>query len=879
MSINIGGVPANLPVNAVATSGSIGFQTGSASVQATPNSATVIQAGFASLPLTALPGSAQGSTNVAASTDSVGFSTFQASITATVPQQDTNITAGAANLPLSANNAGVSSGTLTWEWDTPSLQDETDTYNNIFGWTIPSNASTDWNSIRNWDNPPTWNAADPHNDIEGDDLWTWRHHVERYGGSTVVRTATVSDWYDRVLQWYKDFMIAELDADDNGSNAGYGYDHMEGRGLALVYHRTGDTAALNVLNQMRTRIEGVPEYQTLAGGGTINVAQFEGRGVGRWALTAAYAVEATGDAAWITIRDNLVRGFETAPDWEEGGVIANGGGLYFASRQQAGFVDDTDSIAAARARYDAGYRFHAAWQIGILAEAMWRMYVQTGSAILRDRLIKMARYVQHYGHDPAWNFPNTGSRFGHGPVGERWWTTNRSNPQDGTATQCNTGPEYDAGLVNLCVTGYQLTGDSTLLEKARTYFSRCNRWNEVNGDIVAASINHVYRYVDIVAAPGNKYFNWNKGVWQYAYKLFENGGNPSIIGQSPPATYTGIIQGLADGMSSGSWLNISSSMDNTTFRSLGTNTVGTDRTILEYASDIFWNPNSKELHLRGGGASSGGSDGAQRHIRFGDDVSRGTWDAVTPWFNAGQAHQWGGFTGDPSTGDLYYLVNRGNKDLEKWDYTAFPGDGSWGDQLTTPFGTYDNAGAAATWFPELNSGAGGLAVAVRRASDTYQVYTSNAAVTSFTSLGNTDNGSHGIELGMDYLPGQGLVMFGGGLLDPFGSGTNFQIYTMDGSGTITKRNNIPFSYGSGDGGGNGTIVGHSNGRVFGVSSVSNRLYEWNRPSNDTWTDRGSLPASNDSLVATMIDEHDVIYVIAQLGDPANSDIQHWLYKL
>jgi hypothetical protein len=84
------------------------------------------------------------------------------------------------------------------------------------------------------------------------------------------------------------------------------------------------------------------------------------------------------------------------------------------------------------------------------------------------------------------------------------------------------------------VIGYKLTGETDMLDFAKLLFSRTNRflpaaptWSD--GTLVAQSVNHVYKYVDTVPAPGGTRLEWNKGQLQYCYMIFENGGIPSVL--------------------------------------------------------------------------------------------------------------------------------------------------------------------------------------------------------------------------------------------------------------------------------------------------------------------------------------------------------------
>jgi hypothetical protein len=96
--------------------------------------------------------------------------------------------------------------------------------------------------------------------------------------------------------------------------------------------------------------------------------------------------------------------------------------------------------------------------------------------------------------------------------------------------------------------------------------------------------------------------------------------------------------------------------------------------LFNFSHHLFWNSNAKELHFRGGVKSTGGASGSQRHVRFSD--AAGTWDSVQPWGFVNWVHEWGHLCGDPRTGDLYYR-RPGTAEIWKWEYTRYPGTGSW----------------------------------------------------------------------------------------------------------------------------------------------------------------------------------------------------------
>jgi hypothetical protein len=328
----------------------------------------------------------------------------------------------------------------------------------------------------------------------------------------------------------------------------------------------------------------------------------------------------------------------------------------------------------------------------------------------------------------------------------------------------------------------------------------------------------------------------------------------------------GAIQTQANSMSSNTWQELP---DN----GLTTLAIKTDEPgiglLFNFSHNLFWNSNAKELHFRGGIKTTGGASGNQRHVRFNDGV--GTWDAVTPWGFGSQAHQWGHFCGDPVTGDLYFRL-KGLTTIVKWDYTQFPGTGSW---VTDHVGNFNNAGGpnaqALGYFPDLNGGVGGLVYMYSNGGPA-TIYATDETKQNWSSKG-TLPGPISVEALMAYLPGQQWMMFGGGK-GAFPA-PNFQIGKMDANGVVTRLNDLPFGVGANT---DGTIVGHPNGRVFGLDpSVSTTLYEYNEGA-DSWSASGLTQPTftrGEMNAACMIPDFNVIFVVTT----NNFSTSQWIYKL
>ena len=138
-------------------------------------------------------------------------------------------------------------GSLGWSWDVPSLQDETSFYENVMGWTIPSNADSFTNLGAGgypWSSTNAYGFGNIHGDTEGDNLWTWYQQYKRYGTVNVGNGSTTRDWFENLLSLYKSNLISAL----NRSDGGFDYDHLYAAGLCHVYVDTGDSAIPPVLD-------------------------------------------------------------------------------------------------------------------------------------------------------------------------------------------------------------------------------------------------------------------------------------------------------------------------------------------------------------------------------------------------------------------------------------------------------------------------------------------------------------------------------------------------------------------------------------------------------------------------------------------------------
>lgn len=351
---------------------------------------------------------------------------------------------------------------------------------------------------------------------------------------------------------------------------------------------------------------------------------------------------------------------------------------------------------------------------------------------------------------------------------------------------------------------------------------------------------------------------------------------PSLDGAMPSSCtpQPNRIETFAAQMNSGSWGQLSP--DGNGFKALSEYTGGSpSRSSLEYSNQIFWNASAKELHHRGGGASSGGGN-AQRHLRYSE--ATGNWDAVTPW-HTNWAHQWGNFTGDPATGNLYYRKTNDNV-IHRWAYQPYPSTASSWSQFGTggwPASTAKNA-QCFEFFPDLNNGQGGL-VFIDTVSDRTNVWTSDASLQNWQQAHSNVFGSstQAIEQYSAYLPAERCILFGGGARAPFGSGNFSGTARLNADGSVQVLRDAPRAFGTRQPS-MGTVVGHPNGRAFAISAAADTLYEYDAGA-DNWSNRGSLPFSAYWITAVMIPEYFAIYCLIQLGSGGSADVEEWMYRL
>ena len=422
-------------------------------------------------------------------------------------------------------------------WAVPSLQDEINFYANP---DKPGGAWTWTSADQNFDFSSTaplpvlgtsW-TIDIHDDLENDDLWSWENQVVRgYTDPALIGSATQRSiptlHRDRWLAYAKGPYLTGLTTDNsNGDwiNNSASYCHVFVRGLCMYGITRNDPAAITRAEEIVDGI--IPGLLTRHGANYPLPAGWVDRSTARQAAAMCHLVEATGKQKWIVWRDKYIERLVNATNWMEAPTMGMypGTGFYY-------WPQTSSSWGYTQADIDAGIRMHQSFYMGMFADALWFAYLQTGRADVKDRVIKLARFFEHYAFDPTHTIPMTGTRFGH-QNGAIW-----HQQVDGDAWS-----GYGFSVVNAMVRGYKVTGDVALLNKAKFAFRQASKFREgypraygppwpTLGVGNHVPDNEVWSFIDTRAhtASGSFVFTWDKGAFQYSYELLENGGNPTLL--------------------------------------------------------------------------------------------------------------------------------------------------------------------------------------------------------------------------------------------------------------------------------------------------------------------------------------------------------------
>ncbi len=386
----------------------------------------------------------------------------------------------------------------------PSLDDERSAYRK-WGWTWSKDAEPDavTEPISNY----TVSNIDVHGETEGDDLWTCLMMYRRTGNAVYLK---------RAQEWARYFKNEYRTSTSYAEDGQLGHDHMYGWGLVTWYEHTCaapisacDMAALTEAQSLAADVETYWSHRDNDAWpvpGQFSMSYYGLRQGARHLLLATRVAEVTKMPRWIDLRDKLLNLWLQSPDWDPRG-------MYFVGDWQT----DNDVPGAGAGAYASGLRAQSAFQIGILAEAFYQAYRTSGRTELRDRLTAMARFIDQYGLDATYQY--TGSWFGV-KNGVAWHTYSAGS----SVTFWD--PNYSISLVDALVMGFKTTGDRSFYDRAKHFFNRGTKGVWGSPTQRDAPDNVAAHFVDTVfdSSSGNFYFAYNKGVLQYAYLLFENGG-------------------------------------------------------------------------------------------------------------------------------------------------------------------------------------------------------------------------------------------------------------------------------------------------------------------------------------------------------------------
>lgn len=400
----------------------------------------------------------------------------------------------------------------------PTVDDEKNTYR-AWGWNF-SGATDTFNTV----DPITLTVSNPdiHGTTEGDD--GWQYHMQFRRSSNVI-------FQTRATAWLNYFKSGYRACTGSGTQTfcydrdNFGLDHWYGTGLIDYYEASGDAAALSEINNLGNFLVntlynvGTTPYNCVPASGCLQYGQ---RLLARQLLFVTRWAEVTGNAAAVTLRDQIIALFLGSAYWDAKN------GMYWVGDTQ------TDGDIGAGS-YAAGYRITASFYPGLIAEAFHQAYRTTGNATLKTRLVAIAAFVKRCGLDATFQY--VGSRFGINTSNDTCFQ-NHFSPPTGFAD-----PALSVSLVNVLVYGYKYTGDATYLAAAKTAYNRGTKGVFGSSSSRSCADTTVCNFMDTTFdnSNGNAYLDLNKGAIQYAYRLFENGGFPTVIGTGDTTPPTIVI--------------------------------------------------------------------------------------------------------------------------------------------------------------------------------------------------------------------------------------------------------------------------------------------------------------------------------------------------
>ena len=409
-----------------------------------------------------------------------------------------------------------------------STLDDERQFNQRVGWT--------WSSIIEPQDPHqpdyavSWKNAAVHDDLEADDLWQNTIMFLRTGNlGSFDRAQAWARYYTWEFPLRTDGWDADMDPDVDiakaqrpaipipMSGADQSYltadvqpgrvdyhpwflDHLFGWGLVDWYYLTGDVSA-------REAAEDLAELsERLYSGWTPGVDEVGGnmrRGARN--LTLAVRVwECTQSTRWANLMNRIASFFKQAPDWDPRGFY------YYTDSSHPG------------ARYNSPIYLYA------LATAFDRYINATGDPTIRSRAIAIANFVKQYGMHRTWNYTGQFFALDYGSPGALWhdWFD--------TGDLAGFVPNYSIMLVNSLTLGYRLTGDASLLDRAKYHWDRGSKGQKSVPSTPLAGPTQVGKFVNATILTNNVYYRWN-GELAFTTDFFHDYIANGVVDVTPPA--------------------------------------------------------------------------------------------------------------------------------------------------------------------------------------------------------------------------------------------------------------------------------------------------------------------------------------------------------
>jgi hypothetical protein len=384
-----------------------------------------------------------------------------------------------------------------------------------------------------------------HNDTEGDDLWNHYQQYKRTGLNVHLLWA----------QKWRDYMVSDTYLLDlRGVNPVHtntqcnDFDHLYVQGLVMWAMEQNDPVARARVLEIGDLVDN--DILTK----TPGVSNLSDDGSRRWArrlICFNWIVMMEPTARWIQMRDHLLECWLQNPGWEDTTTTAPTiiGGNHFdklTGSESAGGWNAT--------HYSNGLRFNHSFYFGLISEALWVSYKMitdtTKKQEIKDMLVQMARYILHYAWDPIHQNPMCGARWGHRPLtgtgaalaglpatagflhdfadefGANAWP-GYVFPNDPNLSSTD---NYESSHINTLVYAYKLTGEAPFLKRAREHLRQATNYANATGTGQTKIASNLVRFfMDTKrSSTETSFFDFNKGMLQYASFMFENNGLPAV---------------------------------------------------------------------------------------------------------------------------------------------------------------------------------------------------------------------------------------------------------------------------------------------------------------------------------------------------------------